>query len=137
MNPELKDAFRQARYEVLEPKFEFKIGEVSTGLNRLLEQYRRRTFAFITPFNPGSQVIPDSDNEERFQSFNKAVSKYVTFEGYGGGQAEGWPLERSLLILGISLSSAKRLGRRFGQDAIVFGFRNKPPEIVVLSEQGV
>ncbi len=132
MNPELIDAFKIARYEVLDPGIEFKVGEVSEDLDRLLEKYKRRSWAFITPFNPNSQVISERENESRFVSLKKEVEKYVVFEGQGGGQADEWPLEKSLLILGISLQNSKRIGKRFGQDAIVFGYKNKPPELVVL-----
>ena len=131
---DLIDAFKTARYKVLEPELELKIGEVSESLNKLLERYGCKSWAFITPFNPGSQVISNEENESRFDSLRGEVKGHVSFEGQGGGQQDQWPLEKSLLILGISLLRAKRLGRKYGQDAIVFGYKNKRTELIILND---
>jgi len=46
---------------------------------------------------------------------------YTTFPGEGSGDDGQWPPERSLLILGILRDDAIRLGRDFGQRAVVYG----------------
>jgi hypothetical protein len=133
MNSDLIVAFKNARYLVMDPKFTLKIGEINSDLDRLLLVNTAKTWAFITPFNPGSEIIADIENEARLEELKKAVVGYKTFAGAGGGQADEWPAEKSLLILDISLDQAKKIGQKFGQDAIVFGFINQPAELVVLN----
>jgi hypothetical protein len=51
---------------------------------------------------------------------------YTAFPGEGIGDDGQWPPERSLLILGIARDDARRLGREFGQLAIVHGEKGGP-----------
>ena len=128
----LLDAFETARYQVVEPEFLIQIGKRNLEVDQLLQNHGRRTWAFITPYNPGSKTISEEENQSRFSSLRKDVEGYISFEGSGGGQGPDWPLEKSLLILGISLSEAKKIGRLYGQDAIVFGRINQIAKIAVL-----
>jgi len=52
------------------------------------------------------------------------------FEGEGVGIDSKWPPEKSFLVLGIPNEEASRLGRTFGQRAVVVGQRNRPAEMV-------
>jgi hypothetical protein len=42
-----------------------------------------------------------------------------------------------VLAIGISRENAEAAGRAFGQNAIVFAEKGKPPELVVLGHEGV
>ena len=51
-------------------------------------------------------------------------------EGHGAGIDGAWPLEISLLVVGITLDDARALGRQFGQLAIVAGRVGEPARLV-------
>ena len=134
MKSELISAFENAKYLVTEPEeIEIKINQKNKQLDSLLEKYRARSWAFITPFNPESKVVSPWVNAAQLGLLRMDVENYLSFDGIGRGQDEGSPLEKSLLILKISRAKAAKFGRRYGQDAIVFGFLNKPAEIMVLN----
>ena len=63
VNKDLIEAFKTARYLVSEPKIEIKIDEINQSLDKFLKMHKSKTWAFITPFNPGSQIISDSENQ--------------------------------------------------------------------------
>ena len=129
---ELLEAFETARYQVSEPAFQIHIGQRNLEVDQLLENHRRTTWAFITPFNPGSKIIPVDKNEARFLALKKDVNGFFVYEGWGGGQHWKWPFEKSLLILGIGIDRAKDLGRHYGQDAILYGLLKQNAEVRLL-----
>lgn len=135
MMHELIQAFETARYHVKDPEMEIKINEINPELDSLLSRHNARSWAFITPYNPGSEIISDEENKRRLETLRIDVEGLTTFEGTGGGQSGEWPLERSLLILKIGKSKAWRLGKAYGQDAIVVGQIRKPAEILVLNPE--
>jgi hypothetical protein len=84
--------------------------------------------AYVTSFNTGSIRLPPEENEQRYQLLARELERrgYTTFPGEGIGDDDQWPPERSLLILGIRRDDARRLGRDFGQRAIVYGEAGGP-----------
>jgi hypothetical protein len=104
----------------------------SETLDRLLRDHRTSEWAYVTAFNPGSRVIPDEVNQARHQELCAAVSALgvPVLEGHGAGIDGDWPLEISLLIVGIGLQDARALGRKFGQLAIVAGRLGEPARLV-------
>lgn len=132
MDKNLIKAFKTAEYRIIDPNMEIFIGKINPDLDKLLLKHKSKTWAFITPFNPRSQIISKEKNELRFKTLQKKVNKYISFEGTGGGQDKKWPLEKSLLILNINLPKAIKMGRLFDQDAIVFGYLFKNAEVIIL-----
>jgi hypothetical protein len=56
----------------------------------------------------------------------------VFFEGEGS--SEGYPGEKSVLVLGIGRDKAKKLGRKFTQYAIVVGKKGDSAKICWLTQ---
>jgi hypothetical protein len=46
------------------------------------------------------------------------------------GDTQDWPAEPGVLVLGMSAAHARRLGRRFRQNAVVIGERGKDARLV-------
>jgi Protein of unknown function (DUF3293) len=113
-----------------------RIGESNADLDRLLDARGVSSWAYVTAHNPGSRSAPSLENEACQRELRAAVAKtgFVFYEGAGVGH--GWPPEPSLLVLGISESDASALGRRFGQNAIVFGELGEPARLVWLHPAG-
>ena len=49
------------------------------------------------------------------------AAAHPLFDGWGRGEDLNWEPEQSLLALGVGKAQAIELGRRFGQNAVVWG----------------
>lgn len=57
---------------------------------------------------------------------------WAVYEGAGQGRAGDWAPEPSLMVLGIDRAQAEKLGRRYGQYAIVWVDATGMPSLVEL-----
>ena len=130
----LATAYLSTTYRVDTPggAIALRIGQRSAALDRLLQQRGIRTWAFVTACNPHSARLPSWRNLAR-QRRLKALSRRLgrsTLPGASVGDDPTWPPEASILVLGVSPERARRVGRIFGQNAIVTGRRGALPELV-------
>ena len=110
-----------------------RIGEHSP---RLLAAHRKANVdasLFITAFNPEGQALSADENEVRHQDLLNVLRDCVSvlFEGRGYSPTNNWE-ERSVLALGVPLTMARRLGTRFGQNAIVWSGADAVPRLILL-----
>jgi hypothetical protein len=100
-----------------------RIGEHNADLDALLRAVGRRSWAYVTAYNPGSIVLSVEENADRQSALESGVQTagYRIFAGEGVGDDGQWPPEPSLLILGIDRQAAIELGHRHGQRAVVWG----------------
>ncbi|MCU0809435.1 MAG: DUF3293 domain-containing protein [Thiobacillaceae bacterium] len=111
-----------------------RIGQRHPRLDALLKERGVGTWAYITANNPGSVNLSPDKNGER----NAELARYLEREGYpfflGEGRPDdpGWAPEASMLIIGIEHEAAVRLGRGWGQNAIVIGHYEGLSELVWL-----
>lgn len=128
-------AYEAADYAVFaDPEIRFRIGEANEGLDDLLEGAAAQCAAFLTAVNPRSERKPPDENVAAMRSLESEVSAagFPWLPGEGRDPHGQWPPEPSLFVLGISVEEAAALGRRYGQNAIVFVEKGLPPELVVL-----
>ncbi|WP_040778800.1 DUF3293 domain-containing protein [Calidithermus timidus] len=112
----LSQVYRAAVYEA--GGVAFTLSEEPTGV--IL--FGGRAFAIITAHNPGSQPLPAEENARRHRELERLLRE----GGYGltpsvNRSPEGDWLEEGFAVLGIGLEEALAVGRRFGQNAIVYG----------------
>ena len=131
--PELIEVYKNTRFTVFVPSIEFKIEEVNQSIENLLNDNNSDTWAYITAFNPNSEIIPDKENNQRFQQLIKYLDEYKTYIGEGIGEDPAWVPEKSILVLGISLEEASRIGKYFGQNDIVFGKKGREAQLILLN----
>lgn len=132
MNSDLIKAYKNTTYEVFEPKIKIRIGEHNEALEKLLGEHGEETWMFITASNPASVKLSNQENAERNFSLLEELNIYKVFEGRGIGDSEEWNPEESFLVPGISRVKAIALGKKYGQNAIVFGTREDLPELVLI-----
>lgn len=130
----LLKAYRETIYQVFEPSIALKIDTINPVLNQFLQENDVTTWAFITAWNPKSQVLSYKENTQRHQELIQIVEKaaYPYFIGKGIGKDSNWEPEWSLFILNISKTEAIKLGKYFDQNAIVFGIQNEAPQLLLL-----
>lgn len=78
--------------------------------------------AFITACNPYSQLLSDHENAVRQGEMELELKgdNYKLITGTGSDPCGIWPGEPSVLVLGIDLQSARNVGERWGQNAIIW-----------------
>ena len=106
-----------------------KIGE------RPANTLRGHSCCVITAHNPRSIPLPPEDNRQRQQRLAAVLdtSDYQTMPATGRSTDGQWQ-ETSLLVLGLPRASAKALGARFGQNAVVFAEAGGLAELLLCHE---
>lgn len=130
-------AYRATDYVALSsPPMTLRVDEPCEALDTLLVQLRQRTAAFITAWNPCSvsRTKEQNDRAQRFLLADLQQRGCVLINGEGRGRVGDWPPEKSVLAIGLDRASAEELGRRFGQNAIVFHEIGGPSRLMILVE---
>lgn len=130
----LIEEYKNTKYKVFEPSITIEIGKFNQDLDTLLLKHNKGEWAFITAYNPYSRVLTDIENKIRHNELKELTTNYVTLEGYGVGEDSTWEPELSLFIIGISKDGASKIGKKFEQNAIVYGEFNNSPELIILNE---
>ena len=116
MNHRLDAAYRAASYVVQGPDgpIAIRVDDGSPALDDLLVGHGTRCWAFLTACNPGSTPLSDDENCQRMAELQLLVSDaaYPFYPGEAVADDGGWPVEPSLLIVGIATEDAATLARR-------------------------
>lgn len=110
------------------------IDERSEALARLYDTSSHRCALFITAYNPYSETLSIEANlaaHARLRDELTSLTQYV-IEGAGAHPSGAWPEEKSFLALGVSLETARELGKQFGQNAIVWIGDDLIPRLILL-----
>jgi hypothetical protein len=112
-----------------------KIGVRSDEIVMLLASSGADCAAFITAENPFSEPQTPAANAERQRRLgNELTALGLTyFPGKGQGEDPSWPAEASFLVLGMGRAVASDVGRKYGQNAVVWIAADGVPELVLLS----
>jgi hypothetical protein len=132
ISEELMQAYLTTTYRVDQLNVSIRIGQINERLEGILEEHGCNEWAFITAYNPFSVLLKEDVNAMRHLQLLRDVSSFTFFEGEGVGEDPAWKPEKSLLIIGIGRESAKELGLKYGQNAIVVGRKAKSSELLVL-----
>ena len=124
ISPNLIKAYRQAIYVVHlgDREIALQVNQASLPLAKLMEEWEVTTAAFLTAFNPYSQVLDPAENEARQkQMWVDALSMCPKiFPGIGRDKNDQWPHELSMLALGIGLQDAQALADQYEQNAYLW-----------------
>jgi hypothetical protein len=125
IDPELHSAYLRTTYwvEARPAPIALRVGERSRALDRVLAQHRVCSWAFVTAWNPKSQVLTPWRNAARDAQLRQTLARdrFRWLPALGEGDDPGWTPEPSVLVLGMSVPDAVSLGRRLKQNAVVTG----------------
>lgn len=127
-DPDLIREYTNARFEVNDPSFVIRVGNLHPDLDAFIAQKGKSNWAFITANNPASVRYSVQANEYRNFALLDVLDDMdlMYFHGQGVCDEGDWLPEYSFLVLDISEQDCIRLGRRFGQNSIVCGEIGKP-----------
>jgi hypothetical protein len=139
ISPEQLDAYKQTHYLVHDDcgvggSITLMIGVHCEALANLHKKCGVDCSAFITACNPMSRALTDDVNAKRqrelISSLKSRSLRWV--EGMGQHPTNGWPGEPSVLVLGLSLESAKVLAQDYEQNAFVWAGSNATPQLILM-----
>jgi len=108
-----------------------RVGEANQVLEDWLDEQNCKTYAFITAWNPGSVLLSYDENMDRLDQLDDELKEICprVYWGWGFGDSGDWEGEVSCLALDISPDDAIRLGKKYGQNAIVWWEKGGVPEL--------
>lgn len=111
------------RVETADGPIDLRIGENNPGIDDLLTKHKATEWAYITAWNPGSLPLPADENALAHKKLLQIIQDrgFVHHLGEGIPDQDGWAPERSVWIAGMGRQDAVKVGRQFGQKAIVVG----------------
>jgi hypothetical protein len=138
VSPELAEAYRRTEFRVADCGWEFVLqhGEHSKVLEACHAAFGVSCSAYITAWNPRSEpAAPEVNRAAQTRLETELTALGLPFlHGEGLDPTRSWPGEPSVLVLGISRDDAQRLGRTFGQNAIVVAGRDAVARVVLVEE---
>ena len=144
MHPEIRQsgiphhviqAYLDALYRIeVTPALDLTIGEHHHGLDTLLHSNGVRCAALLTAYNPKG-IVQDESLNEIAQNRLLAIlenTAYLLFAAEGRSRVGDWPSEKSVLIAGMALDEAIKLGRIFNQNALVYIRYGEASQLILL-----
>jgi hypothetical protein len=132
---DLIEVYKNTKYKVFEPDLTIEIGVLNQDVDDLLKEHKLVEWAFITAYNPYSRVMTEDENKVRHDELKELAKDYITLEGHGVGEDPAWEPELSLFIIGITRDEASKIGKKFEQNAIVYGVLNNLPELLITNDK--
>jgi hypothetical protein len=132
-------AYRRTSYwvDIGDGRICLRVGESNPDLDKILTEHGVREWAYITAYNPASIQLSRHENEQRQARLIRDVEQmgYQILRGEGIGDADDWPPEPSILILGIAMDEAISIGNAYGQTAIVVGRRGESARLLLCGNE--
>lgn len=131
-----ESAYRATLYRVRagSAPFDLRVDVASEPLAALMRQHGVATAAYLTACNPFSVQAPEAANRAANERLRIALlhADAFIFHGEAIDPTGVWPAEPSFLALGLALATARELGMRFKQNAILFADDDAVPRLVWL-----
>ena len=159
---EFIDAYKNAKYFVLKEDnfnkapenidFLITVDLIIPQIDTLIKASRLNcsSWTYITAFNPYSEEYSKERNRQQNQYLLEELkghpNKFIIRYGFGASSdydkrkrlseqsSITWPPEESFLVIGISREDAMTFGRKYKQNAILFGEKSAPTELVILNQ---
>ena len=129
---ELLQAYEATCFSIVAPKIDIYLSKENVALQQFLMENHFTTWCFITAWNPFSNTLSLVDNIARNIELEKDLSAYQVFSAEGKDALGIWPPEISFFVGNITKEQAVLLGKKYEQNAIVFGEVQKNADLVLL-----
>ena len=128
----LLEAYKATCYEIIQPKIAIYIGKENEALQTFLKENEIINWCFLTAWNPYSNALSQEENSALNESLRLDLKDYKILEAQGKDTIGNWPPELSFFVANISEAQAIALGKKYQQNAIVYGTINETPRLITL-----
>jgi hypothetical protein len=110
------------------------VDKYSEALHQTMTELQFTQAAFISAYNSYSEVLHEPENIKRHDALSKELIDLglSLLEGLGRNKEGQWPAEQSVLVLNISNITARMLGNKYGQNAILWIEEVAIPQLLLL-----
>lgn len=132
ISEELLLGYEATCYSILNPKIDIYIKKEIQELQSFLREQNFTSWCFITAWNPFSEALSNEENNALNQLLEVDLNCYSVFPAEGKDTLGDWPAEISFFVGNISREQAIYLGKKYKQNAIVFGEIDALAELLIL-----
>ncbi len=125
------DIFIKTKYYFLKNKnyYEIFLNQSNSGIDTQIQ--KDKGWALITAYNPLPKILSAQENIERNELLKNDLKKMNLSYSEAFSSLDNWK-ETGFLIKNITFDEACRLGKKYGQTAIIYSFKSKPAELVFI-----
>ena len=121
ISKELLEGYQATCYSILNPNIDIYLSKENEVLQSFLKEQHFDSWCFITACNPFSKALSLEENNALNKKLEADLSIYTIFPAAGKDTLGDWPPEISFFVGNISKKQALFLGKKYEQNAIVFG----------------
>ena len=129
---DFSEIYNNAYYLIYNINYYIKINDVNPLIDKLFNDLKIKEWAFITAFNPQSIPLCKEENKSLNENLFNDLKAYKVMLGESGDLNNNWEKEKSYLVLGIELSEAIKLAKKYNQRAILYGKLNNKSELIFI-----
>lgn len=132
ISKELLVCYQATCYSILNPKIDIYLDKENKELQTFLIEQNFHSWCFITAWNPFSKALTLDENTSLNKKLEADLNNYTVFPAEGKDTLGDWPPEISFFVANISKKQANFLGKKYEQNAIVYGEVEKMAELIIL-----
>jgi hypothetical protein len=132
ISKELLLGYETTCYSILNPKIDIYLGKENEALQSFLKEHDFTSWCFITAWNPFSNALSLKENQRLNSLLEQDLNSYALFAAEGKDTIGNWPPEISFFAGNISREDSIFLGKKYEQNAIVFGVIDEIAELILL-----
>jgi hypothetical protein len=132
ISKELLLGYEATCYSILNPKIDIYLGKENEALQSFLKEHDFKSWCFITAWNPFSKALSVEENIPLNSLLEQDLTVYEVYPSEGKDTIGNWDPEISFFVGNISREDAIYLGKKYQQNAIVFGEINESAELILL-----
>ena len=132
ISKELLLGYEATCYSILNPKIDIYLGKENEALQSFLKEHDFTSWCFITAWNPFSKTLSLKENQRLNSLLEQDLNSYALFAAEGKDTIGNWPPEISFFVGNISREDSIFLGKKYEQNAIVFGVIDEIAELILL-----
>ncbi len=128
--------YQNTNYKINSPEILIILDERNPEIDNLLKKVNKKSWAFLSAYNPYSILVPEEQNFSNQKKLKKILEdeNYFFYEGIGTSKDNSFPEEQNFLILGISLERTIELGLEFEQTAFIYAEFEFEAKLIFTSE---
>ena len=126
ISSELLEAYAKTEYHIDVLASPILVYQRHTEVDNLLIEHDVEEWAYLTSFNPFSQLRSEAENLKSNLSLKNDLANYQTYSGSAIDPKGEWPNEDGFLALGLSHLNANELAQKYRQNAFLYGKLNQP-----------
>ena len=130
----LLQAYQATQYRIHGVEWFLQLGREQAALAPYYQRHAVQCATYLTACNPLGELLADHLNARRMEQLRQALQRagWAWLEGKGHDPHGNWPGEDSVLIWGMSESTARVWGQQWNQNAVVHCGADMVPQLVLL-----